>query len=99
MAGENITTASASVPDEVAQAIDAFGQGELSLLDVRQAVSLALEEHPARGEAIQKLLDDELKAHTLSIGGYGELVSIVGAVISENVPTEWSEDAPENSGA
>ena len=35
---------------------------------------------------------------TLSIADYGELVGLIGSVVSENVPTECSEEAPAESG-
>ena len=98
MTSTGISGISAEVPESVSKAIEAFGQGELSLLDVRQCITLALEEDPTRAEPIHEALDEELKSRTLTIGDYGELVSVVGAVVSENVPTECSEDAPDESG-
>ncbi len=98
MSSTSISSLPAEVPESVCKAVEAFGQGKLSLLEVRQAVATALEKNPVVAEPIHELLDEALKNRALSIAEYGELVSAVGAVVSENIPTEWSEDAHEESG-
>jgi len=92
------TNNTADVPESVARAIESFGQGQTTLPEVRARVAEALEGGPECAEAIHELLDEELKSRHLSIADYGELVGVVGAVASENVPTEWSEDAQNEPG-
>ncbi|HJP04994.1 MAG TPA: TonB family protein [Gammaproteobacteria bacterium] len=83
------------IPGSLRAAIGELSSGNLCIGDVRRVLAAALEEHPESGEAIQEFIDNELQARRLSISDYGELVTSLGAVLSENVPTEWSEDAPE----
>lgn len=80
------------------QALEAFATGQLDLAEVRQIMMIALQEDQTRGEAIHELLDEALTAESLSISDYGELISALGSVGSENVPTEASADAPDESG-
>ncbi|MDP6437934.1 MAG: protein kinase [Gammaproteobacteria bacterium] len=92
------SAAHGGIPKSLAEAIGELSHGNLCIGDVRQILATALENHPEAGESIQEFLDEELQARRLSISDYGELVTGLGAVLSENVPTEWSEDAPEQPG-
>ena len=98
MTSTDISGVSAEVPESVSKAIEDFGLGELSLLEVRQCITLTLEEDPSLAEPIHEALDEELKARNLTIADYGELVGVVGEVVSENIPTEFSDDTPDESG-
>ncbi len=98
MTSTDISGVSTEVPESVSKAIEDFGLGELSLLEVRECITLALEEDPSLAEPIHEALDDELKSRHLTIADYGELVGVVGAVVSENIPTEFSEETPDESG-
>jgi len=86
------------VPEPVSKAVEAFGLGELGLSALCDLVAGALKNDPATAEPIHELLDEELKARNLTIADYGELVEIVGAVVSEHIPTEASGKTPEESG-
>ncbi|MBT8422992.1 MAG: serine/threonine protein kinase, partial [Gammaproteobacteria bacterium] len=88
----------AIAPESVSQAIASFADGDAALPDVRKSIVGALEDGPDTAEAIHDLLDEQLKSRTLTIAEYGELVDALGNVLSENVPTEFSEDTPGESG-
>jgi len=86
------------VPEPVTKALKAFGLGEIDLSELRRVVVAALKDDPATAEPIHELLDEGLKARSLTIADYGELVDIVGVVVSEHIPTATSDKAPEASG-
>ncbi len=86
------------VPEPVSKAMRAFGLGQLDLSELRAQIVEALRDNPATAEPIHELLDEELKARSLTIADYGDLVEIVGVVVSEHVPTATSGKAPEASG-
>ena len=89
---------STGVPDIVTRAFKALANGQLDLDEVQQILMIALQENQGRMEAMHELLDDELGAERLSIAQYGELISALGSIASENVPTECSDEGPDESG-
>jgi predicted Ser/Thr protein kinase len=86
------------VPEPVGKALESFARGDMDLSALRDMVADVLKGDPGTAEPIHQLLDEELKARRLTIADYGELVDIVGAVVSEQIPTEASDKAPEESG-
>ena len=86
------------MPESLVAAMGDFAGGAISLKDIREVLAEEVRNNPSHGGIIQEMLRDERKAKRLSKADYGELLSGIDAALSENVPTEASEEAPSEPG-
>lgn len=98
MTANSPSHSAAPVPEGCARAIDAYAAGQLSLSQLSSEISATLAQNASMAEPIHARLDDELKARRISIADYGQLVGALNSLASENIPTEYADDAPEQSG-
>jgi hypothetical protein len=75
-----------------------FAAGQLNKQQMQQALSSAMAANPAHGAVIQKFLERELAQRRLSSADYKELMRGLNGKKSENIPTEASDDMPDEPG-
>ena len=96
---QTISTKTIQAPaGSLKQSIVEYALGRLSRPEITTVIGETFRADPGCGPAIQDYLDEQFNLLQLSTADYRELTQILNSTLTESVPTEHCEEAPEDSG-
>jgi hypothetical protein len=96
---QTISTKTIQAPaGSLKQSIVKYALGQLSRPEITTVIGETFRADQGCGSAIQEYLDEQFNLLKLSTADYRELTQILNSTLTESVPTEHCEEAPEDSG-